>query len=561
MIIRPRNVFIRSVWILTFLLLPHAAACARTAVERIERVLYVDQTHPLASDRNPGSQALPFKTIGRAAAVAVEINSEHAGIKIQIAGGVYREGITLEHNGRETDAPMAFEAAGEVVVTGSDVWTGWESQKGTPVLTHAWPHRWGLAAVPSGWEPHRTVKDIVRRREMVFVNGHPLDQVRSHAELQPGRFFVDEKGQTIYMRLPEGLTIDRAVVEVAVRAQLFWASGKSNIVLRGICFQHSNTTLDEPAVLFYDSSNILVEGCIFRWNNWGGLGFGRSHNLTLRRNEASYNGGAGIGTYKTRTAVFEDNETSYNNQRGIKGGFSGWAVAGMKHLLMHGGVFLRHKALHNQTHGIWFDTDCEHIFIAEGVFSSNMRHGVYIEANQGPITIRNSRICRNQDDGVFIANSAQVSLDGNILYGNAGSQIMVSGLSDSARPWTNWETGEKLDLLTEQGSWRHNVVVATEAKQVLVATSISPPLWRHFLGSLKSDRNVWYHPHATNVLQIAGGYGGDCGNLKTWQSITHQDGNSVFADPRFNDPTNNDFRMLPDSPFWKMDRSARGSTG
>ena len=560
MLLRLSNEFIKRLLIIGLLLLQHALACAQIAEERVDQILYANIAHPQASDQNPGSQGLPFKTISRAAAAAMTNNANQVGTKVLITAGTYRESIALPENGRETDAPIIFEAAGEVIVSGSDVWTGWRKVAGADVLTHAWPYTWGLAPVPPGWEPHVKLKDIVRRREMVYVNGAPLDQALSHAELQAGRFFADEKARRIYMRLLEGLTVDKAAVEVAVRPRLFSASGKTNIVLRGIIFQHGNTALDEPAVLFYDSSNILVEDCQFRWNNWGGLGFGRSRNITARRNGASHNGGAGIGTYKNRMVVFEDNETSHNNWRGIKGGFTGWAVAGMKNLLMHGGVFLRHKSVANQTHGIWFDTDCEHILVNEAVFCSNLRHGVYIEDNHGPITIKNSRVCRNKDYGIFIANSALVNLEGNILYDNTGSQIMVSGLSDSARSETNWETGQKLALLTEQATWRHNVVVGTEAKQVLVSTSISPPLWRHFLESLKSDRNVWFHPHDTKVFQVAGGYRGDRGDFRAWQSNTRQDDNSLFADPRLRGPAQDDFRLLPDSPFWEMERGARGST-
>jgi hypothetical protein len=65
---------------------------------------------------------------------------------------------------------------------------------------------------------------------MVFVNGVPLDQTLSHSELKAGRFFADERAGTIYMRLPEGLPLDNATAEVAVRPKLFSASGKTNIV-------------------------------------------------------------------------------------------------------------------------------------------------------------------------------------------------------------------------------------------------------------------------------------------------------------------------------------------
>jgi len=54
---------------------------------------------------------------------------------------------------------------------------------------------------------------------------------------------------------------------------------------------------------------------------------------------------------------------------------------------------------------------------------------------------------------------------------------MVSGLYDSARPETNWETGAKRALLAEQAFWKNNAVVGTDTRQLLVSTTLSPALW------------------------------------------------------------------------------------
>jgi parallel beta-helix repeat protein len=531
---------------MVLLFCPPLLAGAQLVERPGDQILHVDGAHPRASDQNPGSRDLPFKTISRAAAAAVAANARSIGSQILIGAGTYREGVELPANGRETDAPMIFAAVGEVIVSGSDVWTGWRRAAGINVFSHPWPYAWGLAPVPAGWESAGALQDIVRRSEMVFVNGAPLDQVLSRSELQANRFYVDEKARTIAIQLPEGLDADQATVEVAVRPRIFWASGKTHIVLRGIIFQHASTALDEPAVRFYDASHIWVEGCQFRWNNWGGLGFGRSRNVTARKNVSNHNGGAGIGTWKTNTLLFEETETSHNNWRGKKGSFTGWAVAGMKNLHTHGGIFRRHRSVGNQTHGIWFDTDCEHILVDEALFSSNLRLGIYLEANQGPLTIRNSRISRNSNDGILIGNSSGVTLEGNIIYGNAGSQIMVSGLYDSARPETDWETGAKLALLAQQAVWKNNAVVGTDKRQLLVSTTLSPALWALFVNTLFSDGNLWFHERNPKGFQFAGGYRAD---FKAWQSATGQDANSVFADPAFSDPEADDFRLLPGSPF------------
>ena len=357
---------------------------------------------------------------------------------------------------------------------------------------------------------------------------------------------MDESARKIYIQLPGGTAIENAVVEVPTRSKLFSASGKSNVVLRGITFQHAGTALDGQAVRFDDCSNILIESCQFRWNNWGGLGFGRSRNITALKNVANYNGGAGIGTWKTNTLVFEDNETSYNNWRGQQGGFTGWAVAGMKNLLTHGGTFLRHKAVGNATHGLWFDTDCENIIIKQATVSANLRLGFYLEANQGPITIQNSKIYKNKDHGILIGNTAKVTLENNIIYGNTGSQIMVSGFFDLPRTETNWETGEKRALLAEGASWRYNAVVGSEANQDLVATTLSGNLWGHFMNTLSSDNNLWFNGQFLRPFQIAGG---NRINLETWKLTTGRDSRSLFVDPRFKDPGNDDFRLASDSPL------------
>jgi hypothetical protein len=109
------------------------------------------------------------------AAVAAANNARNVSTKILIAGGTYREAILLPKNGRETDAPIIFEAISEVIVSGSDVWTGWQRAEGANVFTHPWPYQWGLAPIPPGWEPQVALEDSVRRSGMVFINGTALD--------------------------------------------------------------------------------------------------------------------------------------------------------------------------------------------------------------------------------------------------------------------------------------------------------------------------------------------------------------------------------------------------
>src|SRR5919107_6044270 len=87
-------------------------------------VLHVATT---GSDVADGSEAGPFLTINRAAAVA------QPGDTVVVHAGEYREWVTPRRGGLSDQRRITYEAAaGEhVVIKGSEVVTGWEPDGGT----------------------------------------------------------------------------------------------------------------------------------------------------------------------------------------------------------------------------------------------------------------------------------------------------------------------------------------------------------------------------------------------------------------------------------------------
>src|SRR3954465_5071720 len=79
------------------------------------------------SDTADGSEAGPFRTISRAAAIA------RPGDTVLVHGGEYREWVAPRRGGLSDQRGITYEAAaGEhVVVKGSEVVTGWEPLDGT----------------------------------------------------------------------------------------------------------------------------------------------------------------------------------------------------------------------------------------------------------------------------------------------------------------------------------------------------------------------------------------------------------------------------------------------
>jgi len=83
-------------------------------------VYYVDQSHPSASDGNPGTPALPWLTIDHA------VGSVTAGETIYVKAGIYREYIKMVVSGTSGD-PITLAAFGSdrAVISGAGELTGW----------------------------------------------------------------------------------------------------------------------------------------------------------------------------------------------------------------------------------------------------------------------------------------------------------------------------------------------------------------------------------------------------------------------------------------------------
>lgn len=508
--------------------------------------LYVNAQHAQASDTNPGTVALPLKTVSKAATMALANNKDNIGTIVRIAPGTYRESLALNATNTETDAPITVEAieTGKVIISGSDVYTGWVKEGINNIYTRAWPHKWGLAPYPSGWESMGvTLQPMVRRREMVIVNGILYNQVLSYDELHAGAFYVDETANKVYIWVITGTNMAYATVEVATRSGLLKVEGKSNLTIKGIVFQHDNTPIQGSAATVDGSDNVLLEDNRFVWNNWGGLSITLSEGVTLRRNVASHNGGVGLGAWKVIDLVAENNATNYNNWRGAKGGFVGWATAGMKVLHIHGATIRGQQVVGNYSNGLWFDTGCSNISIEQSLMSENYALGVFLEANQGPFVIKDSAVCHNQKGaGIMISNTSDGRLENNLFYANNENQILVSGEYEGYREFQDWETGQTHQVKSQRWTLKNNTVVGVNYGPMVLSTTLSAASWKLFTDSLYSDRNIWFHPNRTIVFQ---GSGGGQMDLKGWKLATGRDLYSSFTNPVFISPTKYDACRLP----------------
>ena len=457
--------------------------------DRISEIIYVDGANANARDSNAGTEIEPLRTISAAVAVVVANNAAGIGTKVRIAPGIYREPVSLTGSRRSTAAPIVFEAisTGTVVISGADIFHDWVPEKQANTYSSFWPYRWRMAPYPNGWAGNVTLEDIVRRREMVFVNDIPYTQVLTLAGLVDNSFYVSEQDSVLYIRTPAGLDFRSANVEVSTRPVLFHAQGSTNIILRGLTFVRGNPPLPGSAVEIIDSNGVLIEDCQFLWNNWDGLDINTSTNVTVRRSVGDHNGASGMGGFQLKNSLFEDDETSFNNWRGAQGSFYGWAVAGSKFGALHAAVFRNYQSEFNLTRGFWFDYDNSRILVDGARWSNNLRDGLFIEANEGPILIRSSVFSNNHNGaGISGAASSDITLAQNVISGNESSQLQITG--DLDRQVTNFETNTTYTLHAERWTLSCNAIASTDKSQFIV----DAPNWPGFLTTLNSQKNVWF---------------------------------------------------------------------
>jgi len=399
-------------------------ACSAAAVEY--------HVSPAGSDARDGLRDSPFRTIGRAAAVA------RAGDVITVHEGTYRERVDPAHGGSSEENRIVYQAApgAKVVIKGSEIISQWEKVK-DGVWKADVPNRFFGDFNPYrdviGGEWYETPRDGFNRHTgAVYLNGAWLDEVRALEDvLSPGdkhlwHASVNEETTTIHARFGNA-DPTRDLVEINVRQSVFYPSepGRNFITVRGFTMCHAATpwagAMSEQIGLLgthWSKGWIIEDNIISHSINTGitlgrydlgryGIarprvsapGFVRSVELAMehgwskenigghivRRNHISHCEKNGIhGSLGGNFSIIEDNVI---HDIGIRGWIGGADIAGLKLL---GSVDVRIKG--NHIHrcggfgGVWLD------WMAQGTrFTRNLLHDntvdLFMEVNHGPFLI------------------------------------------------------------------------------------------------------------------------------------------------------------------------------
>jgi hypothetical protein len=505
--------------------------CITNGFSNATNLIYVAKN---GSDANSGTAGSPYLTIGKAATTAKTLSQSGTGSKIIIMPGTYGEGIFYSATSASLLASVVFSAAtnGTVVISGVDVWTnGWTLMGGsTNVYQHSWTNTWGLAPIPSGWT---ISSNIVRRSEVVLVNGKLYTQVISLGLMKNGTYYVDDAtNHLLYVQHRTGVDPSNAFYEVSQRTNLLTVtqSGSfqvANVALQGLEFRGAGTPLPNSAVQFNNASNVLVNACLFDYNNWCGMNFSIGNGITIRDCMGSHNGAMGIQVgFHEKNVVVDGVETDFNNWRGFLGNFLGFSIAGIKALNIHTGLFRNHVAVGNQTYGLWFDFDNKNVFIEGCVYNGNLKDGLQLEATEGPVRIQRVVSSRGQGSFALLCQNVEQMTVTNCAFiasgTSAGSGDIGCSVSTS-RAVTDWETGANYTLFSSNWTLRDIATRSAASTQFGLYMLANFP---GFLSTLTSDYNHWYNTGSNPLFTI----GGTNYNLSQWRSLSGKDVHSDNVD-------------------------------
>jgi len=420
------------------------------------RTWVVSQKHPAASDKGPGTERAPFRTISRAAEAA------QPGDTVLVHAGIYRERVAPARGG-EPGKPIVYAAAEgqDVHIRGSEVWKPrWKAVNGhSGVYAGELDEALFRTGAPEGalqtYNPYaiRLQNRTDCTLGQVFVDGEPLREAtsREHLLSAPGSWLAEDgKRVLVHFGRP---TPDpaRRVVELTTRGRIFapYVRGLAHITVRGFIMSHCannhhagfynrGSRFPQAGALSTRGGNHwTIENNVIQWAKATAIdcGYEGRHDLDeynkganrgcgyhqIQGNHIQDNGGAGIVGLRTPRTRIVGNTIERNNRLGLDGA----ETSAIKLHSFTDGLIEGNLIRGNDMSGIWLDNVFRNSRITRNVILDNTGAGVFIEMGDGPLLVDNNVIALTTigrslaGDGVYSHDASRVTLAHNLIFGNA----------------------------------------------------------------------------------------------------------------------------------------------
>ena len=400
------------------------------------RELFVSNTDPAASDENDGSKEKPFRTIGKAAAIATP------GTRIRIHAGIYRECVRPEQGGTGPEHMISYEAYGDgdVVIRASEEVTEFKKSEGWMLFQGFGPTSekediqiWEYDLDPDlfrGYNPFCAVNILhdrlfieydktdmtpyLNRRGCVFCDGKPLKQVPLYNGMgqEDGTYWVEANGMKVHFRLACDKDPKDHRIEVTVREQCFAPEKEflNYIRVKGLKCEHAATGAPVPqrgAISAHRGHHWIIEDCEVNWSNGVGIDVGHEcwHHTHTADETIGYSvirncrirdvGVCGIAGMFAERMLIEDNVIEGTGWQKME---LSWETGAIK---LHNSVngLIRDNVFRNTLRAdhIWLDCGNENNRICGNLFLDGIeqREAIFIECTRDGINLIDHNIIWN----------------------------------------------------------------------------------------------------------------------------------------------------------------------
>lgn len=417
-------------------------------------------------DSNNGTKEFPFKTISKAAQIALP------GAIITVHTGVYREWIRPAHGGQSHSKRITYQAAAdsEVWIKGSERVQGWVQHTG-PV--------WMLTLDNAFFGDFNPYKEIVSGDWLldtydrdphlgeVYLNGEALYENNSIAKILKAapleraldtvaskyQWYCESDAQkTVIYAHFKGLNPNEEEVEINVRPAVFFPdkTGLNYITVRGFKMAHAATQWAPPTAAQTGligpnwSKGWIIEDNFITDSKCSGISIGKEY---ASGHNAWTNLKVKHGTQTEREVVFKalqlgwsmetigshvirNNTITNCEQTGICGHlggvaseiynnhiynihhkrqFFGYETGGIK---LHAPIdaLIKNNLVHDCFRGLWLDWQSQGTRVSGNIFYNNHKEDLFTEVNHGPMLVDNNvflsevSILNASQGGAFVHN-------------------------------------------------------------------------------------------------------------------------------------------------------------
>ncbi|MGO1384598.1 MAG: right-handed parallel beta-helix repeat-containing protein [Arachnia sp.] len=360
---------------------------------------------PGGHDNNAGTVASPFKTIQKGVATTP------VGGTVVVRGGIYRETVTITRAVTVQNYPKeTVWLDGSTPVSGwvkdSNAWrkSGWTSRfDSSPTYTQG-----AADNTAADWKFINTDYPMAAHPDQVFVNGTPLQQVKSRSLVKLGTFVLDQQTSELFIGSdPNGKTVEASTIVKAITIR------GDNSTVRGIGIRRYSPSVFHIASVTIEAAGVTVENVAVANSATTGLSVQRE-NAKLNQVSIINSGMLGIhGRFADNLKMVKVLASGNNAER-----FNIAPVAGGVKLGASRGVSVVESSFSgNYGHGFWEDVSVYNSVFRQSAFNDNVGAGLFLEISAKAV-VGDNTFARNRDFGIKVNNTSNVKIWNNTFIGS-----------------------------------------------------------------------------------------------------------------------------------------------